>query len=261
MMLGNSLKGANMSHKYDETTYWKIIDRQKEILNKKEQLKLKTSIITVIGCGGIGGAVIEMLARMGVSHLKIVDKDNFDISNINRQLMSSMDTIGRAKTDVTKEIISSINPFVKVETFHTELNQENVEDIIKGSSVVVDALDNLTARIISSRCAFNLKIPFVHGAIHGTMGQVSTFTPATPTYEETFKLSSIGKDLSDDVVSEVEKIAKAVPPVMGSVPNIVGCLQAFEIVKILTGRGNIIMAPEVLVFDLMKKKPFSVVKF
>ena len=93
------------------------------------------------------------------------------------------------------------------------------------------------------------------------MGQITTFTSETPTYEETFKLSSFGKDLNDEVLGEVEKIARAVPPVMGSVPNIVGCLQAFEVVKILTGRGNIITAPEVLIFDLMKKKPFSVVEF
>ena len=250
-----------MSVEYDETTYWKIIDRQREILNKKEQLALKNSKITVIGCGGIGGAVIEMLARMGVCNLKIVDKDNFDVSNINRQLMSSMDSVNQIKTEVTKEIIASINPFVKVETFNTELNQENVDEILQGSSVVVDALDNLTARIITSRCALKLKIPFVHGAIHGTMGQVSTFTQETPTYEETFKLSSCRKDLSEEVILEVEKLAKSVPPVIGSVPNIVGCLQAFEIVKIITGRGNIIKAPEVLIFDLMKKRPFSVVEF
>lgn len=238
-----------------------MIHRQKEILNKKEQLKLKNSPITVIGCGGIGGAVIEMLARMGVNNLKIVDKDKFDVSNINRQLMSSMDTIGIPKTDVTKKIITSINPFLEVETFNTELNQENVHEIIAGSSVVVDALDNLTARIITSRCAFKLKIPFIHGAIHGTMGQITSFTNETPSYEETFKLSSYGKDLSKEVVKELEKQTRTVPPVMGPIPNIVGCLQSFEVVKILTDRGHVITAPEVLIFDLMKKKPFSVVKF
>jgi len=250
-----------MSEEYNETVYWEIIDRQKEILNKKEQMKLKNSIVTVIGCGGIGGAVIEMMTRMGVCHLKIVDKDKFDISNINRQLMSSMDSIGLPKTDVTKDMITSINPFVKVETFNTELNQENVNEIIAGSSVVVDALDNLTARIITSRCALKLRIPFIHGAIHGTMGQITTFTHETPSYEETFKLSSYGKDLDKDVLKEVKKLTKAVPPVIGPIPNIVGCIQAFEIVKILTDRGHIINAPEVLIFDLMKKKPFSVVKF
>jgi molybdopterin-synthase adenylyltransferase len=250
-----------MSLNYDETTYWKIIDRQREILNKKEQLKLKNSKITVIGCGGIGGAVIEMLARMGVSHLKIIDKDNFDVSNINRQLMSSMDSVGRSKTAVTKEIIASINPLVKVETFQTELNQENVADILKGSNVVVDALDNLKARIITSRCAFKLKIPFVHGAIHGTMGQISTFTPETPSYEETFKLSSYQKELNSQVLNELKKLTRAIPPVIGPIPNIVGCIQSFEVIKILTNRGNVITAPDVLIFDLMKKNPFSVVKF
>ena len=69
-----------MSENYDERIYWEMIDRQKEILNKKEQLKLKNSTITVIGCGGIGGAAIEMLARMGVSNIRIVDKDKFDVS-------------------------------------------------------------------------------------------------------------------------------------------------------------------------------------
>ncbi|MGB9201072.1 HesA/MoeB/ThiF family protein [Methanobacterium sp.] len=250
-----------MSKKYDETTYWEIINRQKEILNKKEQLKLKNSEITVIGCGGIGGAVIEMLTRMGVDHLKIIDKDKFDVSNINRQLMSSMDRLGQSKTEVTKEIIKSINPFVEVETFNTELDEENVDDIIQNSTIVVDALDNLKARIITSRSALKQKIPFVHGAIHGTMGQVTTFTSETPTYEELFKLSSLGHDLTEKVLMDLNKLTRTTPPVIGPIPNIVGCLQAFEIVKILTGRGNIITSPEVLVFDLMKKKPFSVVKF
>ena len=250
-----------MSGEYDEKIYWDIIHRQKEILNKKEQLKLKNSKITVVGCGGIGGAVIEMLARMGVSHLRIVDKDMFDVSNINRQLMSSLDRVGQAKTDVTKEIIGSINPFVEVETYNIELDESNVYEIFNDSNIVVDALDNLKTRVISSRCAMKLEIPFVHGAIHGTMGQITTFTTETPSYEETFKLSSFGKDLSEDVLMELKKLTKAVPPVIGPIPNIVGCLQAFEIIKILTGKGNIITAPEVLIFDLMKKKPFSVVEF
>ena len=259
--LYHNIKGKKMSKKYDETTYWEIINRQKEILNKKEQLKLKNSQITVIGCGGIGGAVIEMLTRMGVNHLKIVDKDKFDVSNINRQLMSSMDRVGQSKTEVTKEIINSINPFVEVETFNTELNEGNVDDIIENSTVVVDALDNLKARIITSRSTLKQGIPFVHGAIHGTMGQVTTFTSETPNYEELFKLPSLGHDLSEKILVDLNKLTRVTPPVIGPIPNIVGCLQAFEIVKIITGRENIITSPDVLVFDLMKKKPFSVVEF
>ncbi|MDD3984442.1 MAG: HesA/MoeB/ThiF family protein [Methanobacterium sp.] len=250
-----------MSGNYDEKIYWEMINRQKEILNKKEQSNLKNSTIAVIGCGGIGGAAIEMLTRMGVSHIKIVDKDKFDITNINRQLMSSLDSVGREKTEVTKEKIHSINPLVNVETFNIELNKDNVRRILKDSKIIVDALDNLESRIITSRCALELDIPFVHGAIHGTMGQITTFTKKTPTYEETFKLPSYGKDLNPEVLNKLKKITRSVPPVIGPIPNIVGCIQSFEVIKMLIKRGTVITAPDILVFDLMKKNPFSIVKF
>ncbi len=93
------------------------------------------------------------------------------------------------------------------------------------------------------------------------MGQITTFTTETPSYEETFKLSSYGKELNSEVLNELKKLTRAVPPVIGPIPNIVGCIQSFEVIKILTNRGNVITAPDVLIFDLMKKNPFSVVKF
>lgn len=250
-----------MPPKYDESAYWEIINRQKGILNKKEQLKLKSSKVTVIGCGGIGGAAVEMLARMGVGKLRIVDKDSFDLSNINRQLMSSLESIGRPKTQVTEEILRSINPSLEIEAFEQELNQGNVKKILKGSDLVVDALDNLISRILVSRCSFDLDIPFIHGAIHGTMGQITIFTNKTPSYEELFKLPSFKEDLTEEIVDKVQKLSQNVPPVIGPVPNIVGCLQAFEGLKLLTSKGNPIMAPDVLMFDLLKKEPFYMVKY
>lgn len=250
-----------MPEKYDEKTYWEIITRQNGILEKEKQLKLKNSQITVIGCGGIGGATVEMLARMGVGKLRIVDKDVFETSNINRQLMSNMKNIGRPKTEVTHEEIQSINPSIEIEAFNEEVNDKNVEKILYGSKMVIDALDNLLTRIIVSRCALELDIPFIHGAIHGTLGQVTVITSATPSYEELFKLPSEGEDLSDEIVSRIMNLNKEVPPVIGPVPNIVGCLQAFEAFKIITGKGNPLMAPRVLMFDLLKEEAFSVVRF
>lgn len=244
-----------------ENQYWKIIDRQKEIINQKEQFKLKRSKITVIGCGGIGGAAVEMLARMGVGSLKIVDKDTFDLTNINRQLMSSMESIGKPKVQVTAEILSSINPFLKIKTIERELNESNVKKILKGSDLVVDALDNLISRILTSRCTSELRIPFIHGAIHGTMGQITTFTDETPSYEELFKLPSFKKKLTPEIINDVRKLNQNIPPVIGPVPNIVGCLQAFEGLKLITGKGKPILAPEVLMFDLLKKEPFYAVKY
>ncbi|MDO9045143.1 MAG: HesA/MoeB/ThiF family protein, partial [Methanobacteriaceae archaeon] len=226
-----------MPKRYEGMTYWEIVSRQMSIVSKNQQDRLKDSKITVIGCGGIGGAAIEMLARMGVGHIKIVDKDSFDVSNINRQLMSSFYSVGKSKTQVTQETIQSINPFIEVEVFEGELNESNVEEIIADSDLVIDALDNLVSRIILNRQARELEIPFIHGAIHGTMGQLCVFNNETPSYEELFKLPSRNKELTPEVIAEVLKLSQDTPPVLGPVPNIVGCLQASEAFKIITGKG------------------------
>jgi molybdopterin-synthase adenylyltransferase len=250
-----------MPTEQEAKNYWEMLDRQKGIISKDEQLNLLNSQITVIGCGGIGGATTEMLARMGVGKLRIVDKDVFEISNINRQIMSNSKSVGRPKTEISKERLESINPSLKVEAFNQELNDKNVFKILKGSQIAIDALDNLLTRIILSRCSEKLDIPFIHGAIHGTMGQVTVFNRSTPSYEQLFKLPSQGKELTDEIILKVSNLSKEVPPVIGPVPNIVGCLQAFEAVKIITGKGTPIMAPRVLMFDLMKEEAFSVVRF
>lgn len=248
-----------MPKKKDIDTYWRIIERQRDILNKKQQLKLKDSQITILGCGGIGGAAAEMLARMGAGKLRIIDKDVFDTSNINRQLMSDLGNIGKNKTEITAKKIRSVNPIVEIDVYNEELVEDNVYDILRNSKVVVDALDNLISRIIVSRCASELNIPFIHGAIHGTKGQVTTFTSETPNYEVLFKLPSEGMDLNDDIILKINQLDRKTPPVIGPVPNIVGCIEAFEVVKILTGKGKPILAPKVLIFDLIKEEAFSII--
>ncbi len=250
-----------MPRRYEGMAYWEIVSRQMGVVTKSEQKRLRDANITVIGCGGIGGATTEMLVRMGVGNLTIIDKDTFDVSNINRQLMSSFYSVGKSKVNTTYEILKSINPFVNITAFEEELKEDNVEKIIKGSDIVIDALDNLVTRITVSRHTFDSGIPFIHGAIHGTMGQVSVFTEDTPTYEELFRLPSLGKDLTEKVISEVKEMGAEVPPVIAPVPNIVGCLQAFEAFKLITLQGDSIMAPDVLMFDLLGKEPFSTVKF
>jgi molybdopterin/thiamine biosynthesis adenylyltransferase len=249
-----------MPKRYEGMAYWEMVSRQMSIVSKSQQEKLKNSKITVIGCGGIGGAAIEMLARMGVGNLQIVDKDSFDVSNINRQLMSSFYSVGKSKTEVTQDTIQSINPFINVESFEGELNESNVKKIVAGSDLVIDALDNLVSRIILSRCTRELEIPFLHGAIHGTMGQITVFNNETPSYEELFKLPSMDQELRPDVIEKVLKLSQDIPPVLGPVPNIVGCLQASEAFKIITGKGKSILAPKVLNFDLMRGEPFSVIE-
>ncbi|MBC7118580.1 HesA/MoeB/ThiF family protein [Methanothermobacter tenebrarum] len=249
-----------MPRRYEGLTYWEIITRQMGFLKKNEQLKLNKGRVAVIGCGGIGGAAIEMLVRMGVGSLSIVDKDTFSISNINRQLMSNFHNIGKPKVTVTQERIWKINPFIEIETFNCEVNEDNVNTIIENSDVVIDAMDNIISRIIVSRECKRSKIPFVHGAVHASMGQVTVFGDRTPSYEEVFKLPSKGLRLTDEVKEKVQRLEGEIPPVIGPVPNIVGCIESFEALKLLTGKGSVIWAPKLLTFDLLKDDPFKIVE-
>ena len=228
------------------------------LVTKEEQEKFKNAKITVIGCGGIGGATIEMLARLGVGELVLVDEDSFDTTNLNRQTLATTDDIGRAKSETAKIKVGKINPCVKVTSYNEHVSDENIDQIIDDSNLVIDALDNVLTRVIVSRKARELKIPFVHGAIHGSLGQVTVFLANTPSYEEMFALQSLNKDLSEETIDDLKNIAKGAPPVFGPTPNLVGCLQAMEAYKIVTGIGKVTVAPKILTFDLLDFSSFTI---
>ena len=248
-----------MPTRYIGKGYWEIISRQMSIVTKSQQERFKDAKITVVGCGGIGGSVIEQLARMGVGKLNLIDKDIFDLSNLNRQLISGLDTLAKEKSYSAKERVRNINPFVTVKAFNEELNEDNIEEVIEDSDVVVDALDNLVTRVIVSRTARKLEIPYIHGAIHGTMGQVSVFTHETKSYEEMFQFPSINKELDEDTKDKIKNLNYGVPPVIGPNPNIVGCLEAFEAFKIITGIGEVTYSPKLLTFNLLDLSSFNIV--
>jgi len=249
-----------MPERYEGMAYWEMVSRQMGLLSRADQLKIRDSTVSVIGCGGIGGAAVEMLARMGVGSLRIIDSDVFDVSNINRQLMSSFSALRIPKVDVAVERIRTVNPFSRVEVYHEVFDEENASEIISGSDAVVDALDNITSRVIASmRCASE-GIPFIHGAIHGSMGQVTVFREGSPSYEELFRLPSLDLELTADVKARLRELSSETPPVLGPVPNITGCLQAAEVLKLITGRGDVIAAPRMLKFDLLQGEPFKIVE-
>lgn len=247
-----------MNNEYGDESYWQIATRQMSIVTKEEQEKFRNGKITVIGCGGIGGQTIEMLARMGIGELVVVDEDVFDMTNLNRQSLSSTDTIGLKKSEIACKRVESINPHVKVTGYDAHVDETNIDEIIGDSNLVIDALDNLLTRVIVSRKAIEKRIPYVHGAIHGTLGQVSVFLPNTKSYEEMFNLPSLGKELTEEVIGELESLVSGKPPVIGPVPNLVSCLEAMEAFKILTGIGKVTVAPKILTFDLLDFNSFSI---
>lgn len=247
-----------MPTRYIGDGYWEIASRQMSIVTRSEQQRFKNAKITVIGCGGIGGETIEMLARMGIGELVLVDKDAYDLSNLNRQTLATIADLGLTKSDVAAEKVRLINPYVKVTTFNEHVDQTNIEKVIGDSDIVIDALDNVLTRVIVSRAAKEKGIPYIHGAIHGTLGQITVFLPnSDKTYEEMFNLPSIGKELNDETIGELKKVTSGVPPVIGPTPNLIGCLEAFEAYKAITGVGKVTVAPKILTFDLLDLSSFS----
>ena len=246
-----------MPTRYIGDGYWEIASRQMSIVTRSEQEKFKDSKITVIGCGGIGGETIEMLARMGIGKLVLVDEDSFDLSNLNRQTLATINELGLDKSSVAAEKVRLINPYVKSTVFNENVNEANIDKIIGDSDIVIDALDNVLTRVIVSRKAKEKEIPYIHGAIHGTLGQITTFLPNSKSYEEMFNLPSLGKELSDDTINELKNVTSGVPPVIGPTPNLIGCLEAIEAYKLITGIGEVTVAPNILTFDLLDLSSFS----
>ena len=231
-----------MPTRYIGDGYWELISRQMSIVTRSQQERFKEAKIAVIGCGGIGGQTIEMLARMGVGQLNLVDEDAFDLSNLNRQTLASIKELGLSKSKVAKEKVRLINPYVKVNCFEETVTKENVDK-----------------RVIVSRAAENKKIPFIHGAIHGTLGQITVFSADKDiNYETMFNLPSKDKDLTENVLNDLSSVTSGVPPVIGPTPNLIGCLEAMEAFKIMTGVGKVTQAPEILTFDLLDLTSFNV---
>ena len=246
-----------MPTRYIGDGYWEIASRQMSIVTRSEQERFKDAKITVIGCGGIGGETIEMLARMGIGELVLVDEDAFDLSNLNRQTLASIADLGLDKNAVAAEKVRLINPYVTVTSYNEHVDQSNIDKIIGDSDIVIDALDNVLTRVIVSRKAKEKGIPYIHGAIHGTLGQITVFLPnSEKSYEEMFNLPSVGKELNDETIDDLKNVTSGVPPVIGPTPNLIGCLEAMEAYKIITGVGKVTVAPKILTFDLLDLSSF-----
>lgn len=146
--------------------------RQIPLWGEEGQKKLKESIVAVVGCGGLGGFIIEALIRVGIGKIVAIDPEVFEESNLNRQILSRVNNIGGSKAEEARRRALEINPGVEVIPKRERLTWENAKSLLKGANVVVDALDNIESRKILVRSAVELGIPVVHGAVDGWWGRV-----------------------------------------------------------------------------------------
>ena len=154
-------------------------ERNLPAISPAEQELLREKRVLVAGCGGLGGYVLEFLGRIGVGGLTAVDGDVFADSNLNRQLLSSAETLGRPKPLCAEERLRLVNPEVTVTPVCAFITEENAEQLLIGHDAVVDALDNGPARMVLARAAGSLGIPLVSGAISGWRGRVFLLMPGS----------------------------------------------------------------------------------
>jgi len=199
------------------------------VISPSEQAKLLQSKVAIIGAGGLGGTILELLTRMGIGKLIIADKDIIVDSNLNRQILSTENNLGQSKAEVAVKRVKEINSSVEIVGHSVFINSDNIKKIIKGTEVVVDALDNLPSRFVLQKACQNLKIPLVHGAIAGFNGQLTTIFPEDKGLELIY---GSNKDLPEHG-SEVELGAPTITPAL------IASLEAQEVIKILLKRGKL----------------------
>ena len=205
------------------------------------QEKLKASKVQVAGAGGLGSAVLAYLAAAGVGEIRIIDNDRVELSNLNRQILHVDRDIDKAKVRSAKESLEQLNPHLRIEAVGQEITEETVFDLLDDCPII-DAMDNLPARLLLNKAALKTNLPLFHGAVYGLEGRATTIIPY-----DTACLSCLYKSV---VPGEI--------PVAGVTPGVIGCIQATEVLKYLMGFGDL-LCNRLLIYDGFSMK-FSEVK-
>ena len=201
----------------------KRYDRQMKFISKTKQKKLKQSTVSVVGLGGIGSAICLYLASAGVN-LRLIDRDKIDITNLHRQVLYDSGDIGKFKADVAKKRLLSMNPEINIESHAVELNESNAVELLRGSNLVLDAMDNFKTRFIINETCVTLKLPLTYAA--AIQDNVS-FTFMTP--DETPCLRCIFPKNTKD--TKAENVG-----VLGTTAGFVGVLSASQAINFLIGK-------------------------
>lgn len=211
--------------------------RNHDAISEEEQKLLAEKRVLVVGCGGLGGTVIECLARIGVGHLRVVDGDVFEESNLNRQLLSSSMNMGRPKTLAARQRVLAVNPLVEVEAVQAELTVENARELLGECDVALDCLDNIPSRLVLQQAAKAAGIPMVHGAVAGWLGRICVIQP--------------GEDLLTLLYPEPDEMRgeERLAGTLSFTAALTASWQSAETVKLLLGKPG--LQGEILEVDLM----------
>ena len=203
------------------------------------QAKLNKGRVLVVGLGGLGLPVLQYLNAMGVGTLGLMDQDVIELHNLQRQILYSEQDLGKQKLEVVLQKLGEQNSSTNLIPYDSFLTKENALNIIKDYDVIVDATDNFPTRYLINDACVILNKPFVYGALHGFEGHVSVFNHLDgPTYRCLYP----NMPSADEVPNCNDN------GVLGVVPGIIGTLQALEVIKLLTGIGEV-LSGKLLLFN------------
>jgi molybdopterin/thiamine biosynthesis adenylyltransferase len=212
--------------------------RNRGMLSTQQQARLFGSRVAVIGCGGLGGYVLEELARLGVGQITAIDSDRFEEHNLNRQLLSTPGTLGRVKVEAAVQRIAEVNPAVTLTPVQDYITRANGAELLAGADCVVDAVDNVATRLDLEALCSDLQIPLVHGAIAGWYGHVATIYPGEDTLRKLYRHWTGGKGIEQQLGNP------------SFTPAVIASMQAAEACKVLLNQG-ILLRSRKLSFNLL----------
>lgn len=216
-------------------------DRQMMIygFGEEGQEKLQKAKVFIAGAGGLGSPAAIYLAVAGVGTIRIADHDTVELSNLNRQILHQDENIGEEKAGSASDKLKKLNPDVNIETIADTITEANAAELVGDSDLIVDAMDNLPTRYLLNKTAIEKKIPFFHGAVYGFEGRAMTVIP--------------GKSACLNCLYHGAAVPKVKFPVIGVTPAVIGCIQATEVIKYITGLGELLTG-RLLNYDALSMK-------
>ncbi|QNL50157.1 HesA/MoeB/ThiF family protein [Olivibacter sp. SDN3] len=210
------------------------------------QRKLLQAKVLIIGAGGLGCPILLYMTAAGVGQIGVADNGLVELSNLHRQVIYTMEDIGKPKVDCCKSMLNAINPDVTIRTYPYLLDNSNLLDLIAGYDLIIDGTDNFQAKyMINDACALMAK-PLVYGAVSRYEGQVAVF------------MGGINyRDIFPHPPQETEVLNCSEAGVLGILPGIIGNLMANECIKLLTGVGEVLTG-SLLTYDARRNTFFTI---
>lgn len=197
--------------------------RNRQTISTYEQRKLFKSAVAVIGCGGLGGYIVEEIARLGIGTIRVVDPDVFEEHNLNRQLFCTIDQLGKAKVEAARSRVSAVNPAVLVEPVQASFTADNGAELLQGVHAVADALDSVSSRMVLADVCETLGLPLIHGTVGGWYGQITTQMPGDGSIQKIYGACQNGEGVEKTLGNP------------SFTPAVVASLEVAELCKVLLG--------------------------